>query len=1171
MRWLGIFLLLLWLPMQAYGQEDENGFLVSLLQDQLSSDSRTVRITGVEGLLSSDAKIAEISIADADGIWLRITNARIVWTRSALLRKELRVETLSAETIDLIRLPNPDSGGSLPSAEAKPFAIPDLPILVDIGEVSANEINFEQAFLGVEAAATLTASVRIDETGLLLDVEMDRTDGIGGTLDLSANILRTDSTADIALRYSEPGNGILANALSLGADTPLRAEVNGSGPLDQLTTNLKVDTNGRTIVDGQLQLTGTETGRSFDATLDAFIGEYVVEDLEPFFRGKTSFVLRGRVGEDGAIDLPSLNISARQLSVTGRASLDESGLPRQLSLDVEIGDESGVDVSLPFANGGRVNSVEISVDLGTSAPDQWEAQWSIRDLVSDSISVIASSGSFQGQLDDRSPELQVLQGDLLATAAGIATSNSAIQPLVEETVTLNGQIVWPIGHALEFKDFALNAGSILAILDGSLSGQTFNGQAEVKTNDLQKFSALAGRNLTGGASISLNGSLNLIDLIADLEIQANTQNLTLSEPRLDPYLAGNADVIGRIIRDEAGLQITGLTVESGNALFRTEANLTSDSIRFSGDLETSEIGYALPPLAGGAKASANLSGPFSGFQTDISFETERGTFLKLTGQAGDALALSGSVQEFPLQSVSDLLPGSDLSGLLNAQLNITGTPADPEIGFRTIIEGFTSAYTRDYLPAQVSIGANGQWDARGLLLNDASLSGAGIDLSGSGRLDPDFADVELNLRGRVPLGIAEPFMTPAGVFAEGDANLAISLTGPVSNPTYSGSVQIAGVDVSVPAAGIIVRDITANLQLQGQTVSVSSLKGRLSEGGDINVSGTVGLSGALIANLAIGLDRIVLNQDRNWSATLSGDLQLTGPIASDPLVSGSLRVWEAEVLISSGGGQIANLVDIRHVSPGDATRRTLSRAGLTTAGEDVQTSQGRMTLDLEILAPNQIFVRGRGVDSEFGGAIQLRGSLDNLISTGAIQLLRGRMSLLDRRIEFVDGTIGFAGPLDPRINFNATTQVDGTQINVNLSGLASAPQLSLTSSPDLPEDEILSRLIFARPFSDLSLFQIAQLASAVAELTGEGSGGLLEQLRRASGISNLDIRTDADGETSVAAGKTFGDGFYTELELSTDGATSVNINYDVLEDVTARGSVSSDGETSIGLFYEIDY
>ncbi len=81
--------------------------------------------------MSSNATIGSITIADRQGIWLRITNARIVWTRSALLLGRLDIDTLAAERIEVIRKPLPEEG--LPAPEASGFKLPELPLSITLG------------------------------------------------------------------------------------------------------------------------------------------------------------------------------------------------------------------------------------------------------------------------------------------------------------------------------------------------------------------------------------------------------------------------------------------------------------------------------------------------------------------------------------------------------------------------------------------------------------------------------------------------------------------------------------------------------------------------------------------------------------------------------------------------------------------------------------------------------------------------------------------------------------------------------------------------------------------------------------------------------------------------------------------------------------------------------
>jgi translocation and assembly module TamB len=138
-------------------------------------------------------------------------------------------------------------------------------------------------------------------------------------------------------------------------------------------------------------------------------------------------------------------------------------------------------------------------------------------------------------------------------------------------------------------------------------------------------------------------------------------------------------------------------------------------------------------------------------------------------------------------------------------------------------------------------------------------------------------------------------------------------------------------------------------------------------------------------------------------------------------------------------------------------------------------------------------------------------------------------------------------------------------------GRVSDPQVSFSSQPELPQDEVLARLIFNRSISELSALQIAQLAAAAAELAGGSNTSLVGSLRDATGLDDLDIITDSEGNTAVRAGRYIRDNVYLGVEAGAAGSTRGTINLDITEDLKARGSVGSDGDSSLGLFYERDY
>ena len=152
-----------------------------------------------------------------------------------------------------------------------------------------------------------------------------------------------------------------------------------------------------------------------------------------------------------------------------------------------------------------------------------------------------------------------------------------------------------------------------------------------------------------------------------------------------------------------------------------------------------------------------------------------------------------------------------------------------------------------------------------------------------------------------------------------------------------------------------------------------------------------------------------------------------------------------------------------------------------------------------------------------------------------------------------------------------TEAAEGTTVTITVVGPASDPEILFTSSPELPQDEVLALLIFSRNVSELSAFQLAQLASAAATLVGSSGPGVTDSLRAATGLANFDVTSDEDGGVGVRAGTYINENVYLDVETDSTGETRATINLDISDSLRARTSVDSNGESSIGLFWERDY
>lgn len=447
--------------------------------------------------------------------------------------------------------------------------------------------------------------------------------------------------------------------------------------------------------------------------------------------------------------------------------------------------------------------------------------------------------------------------------------------------------------------------------------------------------------------------------------------------------------------------------------------------------------------------------------------------------------------------------------------------------------------------------------------------GTRAEVAGGITLAPQLL-LDLSARGTGPLALANPYLTDMSV--QGQLSYDLTVAGPPALTSVSGTASTSGARMSLPDFGEALTAIDATLRLDQGNASfdVSTVPIR---GGRITGSGALGLTGSLPADITLVFDNARINDPTLYRTSVSGTLNLTGPIATGGArLSGALTLGRTEILVPSGsiGAGSYDIPAITHIGEPAAVRASRDRAGLIDTG-DGGTAGPPIALDVRLAAPNQIFVRGRGLDAELGGALQLSGTTADVVPVGQFDLVRGRLDLLGKRFVLDEGSLALRGTFTPRLRLVATTKTDSATITITLEGPSDDLQVRFTSSPELPEDEILAQLLFGKEITSISPFQAAQLASAVLTLTGKSGEGVVGKLRRNFGLDDFDVTTTDEGTTEVRVGKYLSNNIYSDVTLDSEGQSSIRLNLDIGRNVTARGTLTSEGDTGLGVFYEKDY
>ncbi len=876
--------------------------------------------------------------------------------------------------------------------------------------------------------------------------------------------------------------------------------------------------------------------------------------------------------------------------------------------DLRIGDpridpllDGPVDISIDATRSGDTVVIEA---FRLDAPD---AEASVEGRVEN----LTQAPVFDGQVVVSSPDLapfsaiagRDLDGSVDATASGtLAFDLSNVDMTVDATATdldpgvpgaeaaLAGRTTLGVeasydGERAEIARLDLSNPQISASGTGTLTGldaaPTFEGDMSISAPDLAPFSGLAGRDLSGSFQADYQGIVATDLSAVDASLRARGQDIDLGLPG-EPIFPGqmSLDVAASrqgdtVTLSELSLQSENLTAEGGGQITDVETTPVFDGqISLAADTLEPFGGLAGIPLSGAISAGVSGSVATDLSEFDVSADA-RAQDLRI-GQADADRLLAGTttldigatrsngvtrITAAELDASGFDLSASGSLGEAGAEVDLSARLAD--IG--PYAPGFSGPVTVAGTVAQ-------QGDVVRLDLDASGPGGIAAAVGGSVALAGPTLDLEIT--GQAPLAAANRFVQPRAL--AGTAQFDLALNGAPGLDALSGTVTTGDARFVDPTFGIVLEGIDLAARLNAGTLSIDADAG-VQAGGSVGVGGTVGLAGNLPADLNISLNGAVLQDPELYKTSVSGDIAFNGPLRGGGNITGELALGETEIRVpSTGAGAGGPIPEITHIGESGAVRETRRRAGLLRQAMDgTETLQERRrvahSLNIGIRANNRIFVRGRGLDAELGGALRIRGTTANIIPAGQFELVRGRLDILGQRLTLDEGNIRLQGDFVPFIRLVAATEAGDINVFVILEGRISAPDIDFLSEPELPEDEVLARLLFGRSIQDISPLQAAQLASAVATLSGGGGPGIADRIRQNFGLDDLDLTTSDGGGTAVRAGKYLTENIYTDITVDSEGETELNLNFDVTDSFTVKGGVTNDGGSSLGVFFERDY
>ncbi len=594
-----------------------------------------------------------------------------------------------------------------------------------------------------------------------------------------------------------------------------------------------------------------------------------------------------------------------------------------------------------------------------------------------------------------------------------------------------------------------------------------------------------------------------------------------------------------------------ISITGGGTVDRRPLQLTSPAVLTRQD-DGWRLGQTGISFAGG---TARLGGLFSSDVNQVDATVER-LPLTILDIGYPALGLGGNASgRLSYRSERGSLPSGDMDvtirGLTRSGLVLSSQPVD--VGLKAAIRGNGAA-------ARAVVASGGKTIGRA----QARLAPLGTEGNVFERLvnAPLFAQLRYN-------GPADTLWRLTGVEIidlSGPVAVGADLTGQLSDPRIRGSIRTENARLESAVTGTVLTGMKASGRFDGSRLVIDQFSANAGNGGTVSGTGAFDLSAAngFGIDLAIAAkDAVLLDRD-DIGATVTGPLTIKsdgsgGTIGGDVVLDRSrFRLGRAEAAQA-----VPRLVVTEINRPGE--------------GMDDAPVTRPWQLALKARARNRLMVTGLGLDSEWRADLEIGGTVEEPAITGRADLVRGGYEFAGRRFDLDRGTIRFTGavPADPVLDIAAQANLQGLNATIKVTGTGQKPEIAFSSVPALPEDELLSRLLFGTSITNLSAPEALQLAAAVAALQGGGNGlNPINAVRQAAGLDRLRILpadpTLGQG-TSIAAGKYLTRRTFVEVITDGQGYSATRVEFQITRWLSLLSSISTLGRESVNLRVSKDY
>jgi translocation and assembly module TamB len=1206
-------------------------------------------IEGLQGPLPGRLSVARLAMADAEGVWLELERAEIAVDFAALLRRELHVTRIAAARIAVARAPAGEAAPEPQAESAGRGGLPQLPVSIRLDALEIGSLELGVTLAGVALRASIAGAAAISNERAVARLDIERQDA-PGRLALRADLDPRAERLALNLDAQEPPGGVVAALLGRqGEAFSARVSLDGPASGAALSLEARIGTEIAFDANGTVQA-GTDGAAALTLQGNASAAPLLPPDVAPlatpiqFALDAERSAAGAMTLRRATVSAPAAEIEAQGgrsaagiITANGTLALRESGrfgalVPEGFGWDAiraqfaAVGPAAGPSLRLELVPEAlRTAPEQLTAALGASPRLTLATQGMerIESLVLDGAALrITASGRVMEPLDLRvdtsAPDVaRILPGSQGGLQAGLRVTGAMADPAIAltaraarlafgaqavEGLELTAQVATPLSAPKAQARLAARYAGLPVTLD-------IEGNPEGSAMRLAR--AEAG---FGPARLSASGLLDLAAAIFEGQATLDMPDVAPFTPLAGQPLSGRARLTAQLTRIEAlqgfdaTLEVPGLRFGTTPVAGRVTARGTPEDAQLTLDIRSAENGatgqarivngpdgrrITLPELrARGAGETIALAAPArillapdgAVVVESLALAPGRGGRLEVSGRHGPAqTAIEARLTGLPLAALAQGMP---VDGRIEAVARLTGAAATPDARLVLDARGLrnTEAAFRRVPPLDIHVEAELPRLAS-LRATAEARAGNAIRLNLDARAPQGFganAPIQATVTGQGDVAaLSSPFLAGSANQARGRLAVDLRAEGTVGAPRASGTVRLSEGQFRNTEFGATLTGMTALVRAEGNRVVLDSFRASTPGNGQITIAGNIdaGAPGmpTQVTVTARGARPV---QSDAYSLQMDADVTVEGRATEALRAAGRVAIARAEIRIPERmPASVRTIPNVRERGRGAPPQRPEPPPGTAQGGLEI-------ALAIDVAAPRGVFIRGQGIDAEFGGDLKVRGTAAAPQIDGALNVRRGELTFFDRRFNFTRGTVSFdSGTLVPSLDFLAAVRAREVQAQITVTGRPEAPRIAFSSNPELPQDEILARILFDRTARELSPFQLAQLAQIVAGAAGVDTpttGGFFERIRRALALDRLGVgeaernpqQQGGSGAPTLEAGRYVADGVYLGVTQGTEGGTPrIGVQVDLLPRLRLEGATGGNTQAGdrIGLGYEFEY